>query len=90
MHLVSFYIDSRERTCGTQIFAGTTAYTACLVDSRNVGRCLVVGVAGYHLDGADRTVAGAVAAFHTIGQRNTVFLDPYGMTYLGGCLQLMG
>ena len=90
MLFVAFYVDGREGTCRTQILTGTTAYATVFVDSRNVGRCLVVGVAGYHLNGTDRTVAGAVAAFHTIGQRNTVFLDPYGMTYLGGCLQLMG
>ena len=89
MHLVSFYIDSRERTCGTQIFAGATAYAACIIDSRNVGRCLVVGVAGHHLDGANRTVAGTIAALYPVGQWNTVLLNPYGMTNLCGGLQLM-
>ena len=89
MHLVSFYIDSRERTCGTQIFAGATAYAACIIDSRNVGRCLVVGVAGHHLNGTNRTMAGTVATLHTVGQWYTVLLDPYGMTNLRGGLQLM-
>ena len=90
MHFMAFYVDGREGTCRTQVLTGTTAYAACLVDSRYVGRRLVVWVAGHHLDGANRTMAGTVAALYTISQRNTVFLNPYGMTNLCGGLQFMG
>ena len=89
MHFMAFYVDGREGSCRTQVLTGTTAYATVLVDSRYVGRCLVVWVAGHHLDGANRTVAGTVAALYPIGQWNTVLLNPYGMTYLGGYLVFM-
>ena len=90
MLFVAFYVDGREGTCRTQILTGTTAYATVFVDSRNVGRCLVVGVAGHHLDGADRTVTGTVATLYSVGQWDTVLLNPYSMTNLCGGLQLMG
>jgi hypothetical protein len=34
-------------------------------------------------------VAGTVATLYTIGQRDAVFLDPYGMAYLRRDLDLM-
>ena len=89
MHLVAFYVDGREGTCRTQVLAGTTAYATVFVDGRYVGRCLVIWVAGHHLDGANRTVAGTVATLYTISQWYTVLLNPYSMTNLRGGLQLM-
>ena len=38
----------------------------------------------HHLYGADRAVAGAVAALHLIGDADAILLYPYGMTYLDG------
>ena len=90
MHFVSFNVDGREGTCRTQVLAGATAYAAGLVDGGDVGRRLVVGVGGYHLDGTLRTVACTVAARHTVGERYAVLSYPYGMAYLRGGLHLDG
>ena len=82
MYLVSLDIDGREGTGRTQVFAGATAYAAGFVDCGNVGRLLVIRVRGYHLDGTDRAMAGTVATLYTVGQRDTVLLNPYGMAHL--------
>ena len=82
MHFMAFYIDGREGTCRTQVLTGTTAYATVLVDSGYIGRLLVVGVAGHHLDSIYGTVACTIAALHTIGQWDTILLNPYCMTNL--------
>ena len=82
MYFMSLNIDSREGTSRTDIFTGTTANAGCVIDSGNHGRLLIVLIKWYHLNGSCRTVAGAVAALHLVGNRHTVLLDKDGMTYL--------
>ena len=83
VYLVPFYVYCRERTCRTQVLAGTTANTTLLVDSRNKWVVLVV-VKVNHLDGSRRTMALTVATFSLTSHGNTVLAYPYGMTNLCG------
>ena len=78
--------NSREGTRRTDVLTSATANTGRLVDNRHHGRLLIVLVEHDHLDGPCRTVTGTVAAVHTVGQRNAVLLNPYGMTNLKGGL----
>ena len=89
MLFVTFDVDSREGTRRTQIFAGSAANAAGLVDGRDVGRLLVVRIAGNHLDGSHRTVACTVATLHTVVDGHTVLLDEHGVTNLRGSLQFV-
>jgi hypothetical protein len=82
MYFMSFYIDSRERTGGTNIFAGAATDTRFHVDRGYPRRILVFFVKGNHRDGTCRTVTGTVAAIHTIADGDTVLLDPNGMANL--------
>ena len=50
MHFVSFDVDGREGTGGTQILAGSAADATALVDGGDIGRLFVVGVARNHID----------------------------------------
>ena len=86
MHFVAFHIDGREGTGGTEVLAGTAADAALLVDGGHVGRFVVIGIAGHHLDGSCGTVALAVAAVYTVGEHQTVLLNPYGVANLRRCL----
>ena len=82
MYFMSLNVDSGERTSGTNILAGTAAYTGFLVDDRHHGRLLVILVEHHHLNGSCWAVAGTVATLHAVGDRHTVLLDPHGMAYL--------
>jgi len=82
MYFMSFYIDSRERTGGTNIFAGAATDTRFHVDRGYPRRILVFFVKGNHRDGTCRTVTGTVAAIHAIADGDTVLLDPYSMANL--------
>lgn len=86
MVLVSFHIDGTERTCRTEVLTGTAADTPLRVYHRYLRRIGVVRVRSYHLYGSCRTVAGAVTAFHSVGQRHAVLFHPYGMADLDGGL----
>ena len=88
MYLVPLYVDGREGACGAQVFAGSAADAACRVYGGHFHFYAVGGGVWYHGDGPCRTVAGAVAALHTVGQWDAVLLDPYGMAYLRGGLDL--
>lgn len=69
---MSFYIYSRERTCGTDIFTGTAANADALIDRRYLYDVAVGLLEVYHVDGTCRTVTGAVAATYTVSQHHTV------------------
>ena len=86
MLFVTFDVDGAEGTCRTQIFTGSAANAAGFVDCREVGRLLVVRIAGNHFDGTHRTVACTVATLDTIVDGHTVLLDEHGVTYLCGSL----
>ena len=77
MCLVAFDVDSRERSCGTQIFAFAASDAARLIDSRH----LSVGRVD-HLNGMHGAVLGAVAATHMVGQHNAVLAYPHRLTGL--------
>ena len=83
MSFMSFHIDGTEGAGRTEVLAGTATDATLGVDNGYLHRMLVGGITGHHLDGSRRTMAGAVAALHPVGQRNTVFPDPYGMTDAG-------
>ena len=82
MYFMTFYIDGRERTGGTNIFAGTTTDTDVHVNRGNPRRLLILFVKSNHRDGTSRTMTGTVAAIHAIADGNTVLLDPNGMANL--------
>ena len=90
MHLVTLDIDGRERARRTDILTGTAADAHILIDYGNLQRLLIIRIGRYHLDGTSRTVTSTVAARHTVGERNTVLLDPDGMANLNrGFLHLV-
>ena len=84
MPLVSFDIYRTERTRGTQVLACPATDATLSVNHRNLGRLIVIGIYMHHKDGSRRTVARTVATFHPVGNRQTVFPYPHGMTYAGG------
>jgi len=79
-----FHIDCAERACRTQVFTCAAADAAFGIDNRYFGGLRISGARSHHLYGADRAVAGAVAALYLIGDANAILLYPYGMTYLDG------
>ena len=83
---MSFYINGREWTGRTNIFACTTTNACVFVDSGDARTWLVIGIRKYHLDGAGWTVTSTVATTYTIGKRYAIFLDPYGMSNLNTSL----
>ena len=81
VHLVSFHVDSGERTCWAEILAGTAAYAALCVNGWNL-RKILVAVRVNHLYGTCRTVARTVAARYLLLRRYAVLLYPDGMANL--------
>lgn len=62
MYFVSFNVDCGERSCRTQVLAGTAAYAPFLIDCRNHQRLRIIRILPYHPDGSARAVTCAVAA----------------------------
>ena len=81
---MSFHIDCAERACRTQVITCAAADAAFGIDNGYLGGLRISGVRSHHLYGADRAVAGAVAALHLIGDADAILLNPYGMTDLDG------
>ena len=73
-----------ERTRRTQVLACSATDATLSVDDRNLRRLFVLGIHVYHQYGSRRTVTGTVATFNSIGNRQTILLNPYGMTYTSG------
>lgn len=84
MPLVSLDVYRTERTCGTKVLACPATDATLSVYHRNLGRLIVIGINMHHKDGSRRTVARTVATFNSIGNRQTILLNPYGMTYTSG------
>ena len=89
MDFMALNIDGGEGTGGTEMLAGTATDASALVDSGYVGRLVVIGIAGHHLDGSRGTMAGTVATINAIGENQAVFLNPYGVADLRGCFQFL-
>lgn len=84
MPLISLNIYRTERTRRTQILACSATDATLGVDNWNLGRLVVLGIHVHHHYGSRRTMAGTVAAAHSVGHRQTVFLYPHGMTDADG------
>ena len=87
---MSLHVDGAERTRRTQVLACAAPDAPLGIDGRNPDGVHVAAVGGHHQDSPRGTMAGAVAALHTVGQRNAVLPDPYGMTDAGGGFLLDG
>ena len=84
MPLMSLNVYRTERTRGTQILACSATDATLRVDNGYLRRLVVLGIHVHHQYGPRRTMAGTVAAAHTVGHGQTVFLYPHGMTDAGG------
>ncbi len=82
MHFVTFHIDGTEWTGWTEVLAGSAADAIGFVDGWDIYASGVVLVERNHFDGSRWTMAFTVSAIHTVRHRNTVLLDPHGMTDL--------
>lgn len=81
---MSLDVYRTERTCGTKVLACSATYATLSVYHRNLGRLIVIGINMHHKNGSRRTMARTVATFNSIGNRQTILLNPYGMTYTSG------
>ena len=84
MPLMSLNVYRTERTGGTQILACSATDATLRVDNGYLRRLVVLGIHVNHQYGPRRTMAGTVAAAHTVGHGQTVFLYPHGMTDADG------
>ena len=84
MGVVAFHINGAERTCRTKVLACTASYTTFGVDNRYLQLLLASILHIYHLYGSGGAMTLAIATCLTVAHRNTVFPDPYSMTYLHG------
>ena len=93
MVFVTFYIDSAERTCRTQVFASTATDTAFRIDNRDhyglvlfavfaTSSMAVTAVERNHLYSSDRTMSSTIPAIYSIGKRDAVLFHPHGVAYL--------
>ena len=82
MYFVPLHVDGTEWFRRTEILARSASDATAQVDGRELWRSLVVRVCRNHHDGSRRTVAGAVATFHSIGEDDAILLRPHRMTYL--------
>ena len=82
MVFVSLDIYGTERTRRTKIFTRTATDATFSVHDRNFGCIRPAGFRGHHSNSSRRAMAGAVATLDTIGERNTIGANPYGMTDL--------
>ena len=81
---MTFYIQGTERTGRAKILTRAATDTFLFIYDRNLEGVGVRGVGGNHLDSFRRTMALTVVAGLSVAQRNTVFLNPYGVSYLYG------
>lgn len=82
MHFVALYMDGAERLCRTEVLACSATDASAHIYGWELESVFVVLVDRHHDDGSRRTVAGTVAAFHSIRKDDAVLLRPDGMTNL--------
>ena len=82
MCFVTFYVNSGERPYRADIFAGAATDAGSFVDGGNVGRHIVVGIGGHHLDCAYGTMTLAVATRSLTLCRDALTDHDDGMTKL--------
>ena len=78
MYFVALYMDGAERLCRTEVLASSATDASAHIYSRELEPVLIAFVDRHHDDGSRRTVAGAVAAFHSIRKDDAVLLRPAG------------
>ena len=94
VNLMPHHIDGGERTCRTEILAGSAAYALLGVDGRYhkvlaviallaAASVTVVPLERHHLYGSGRTMPCAVAALLAVPHRDTVVHHPLRMADLG-------
>ena len=81
---MSFYIQGTERAGRTQILARAATDTFLFIYDWNLEGVGVRGVGGDHLDSFRRTMALTIVAGLPVAQRDAVFLNPDGVSYLYG------
>ena len=89
VHFVSFYIDGAEGPCGTEVLALAAAYTFLGIFYRHFDN-FAVDLFLHHLNRPCGTVTRTSTAVVTIGDRDAVLLNPYGVTDMDGGLLLFG
>lgn len=82
MHFVALYVDGTERLCRTEVLACSATDASAHIYGRELESVLIAFVDRHHDDGSRRTVAGTVAAFHSIRKDDAVLLRPDGMANL--------
>lgn len=87
---MSLHIYGTEGTRRTEVLAGSATDTPLCVHYGYLRRVGIIGIVRHHLYGTCRTMACAVAACHTVGQRQTVVLHPNSVTCLYGRLVRSG
>lgn len=90
MYFVSFNVNCGERSCRTQILAGTASDASFLIDCRNHQRLRVIRILPDHTDGSGRAVTCTVAAADFISIHDAVIKIHYSVSYLDGRLLLPG
>lgn len=78
MVFVAFHIDGAEGAARTKILTCTAADALLRIDNRDLDALLRLD----HRDGTCRAMTGAIAAFHAVGERYAIFLNPHGMANL--------
>ena len=81
---MSLDIQGTERTGRAKILARAATDTFLFVYDRNLEGIGVRRVGGDHLDSVCRAMALTIVAGLPVAQRNTVFLNPDGVSYLYG------
>lgn len=84
MYRVSFHINRAERACRTKVLAGSAADAPFGIHNGDSDRVHIFTVGRDHQYRTRRAMTGTVAALHSIGQRNAILPDPYGMADTGG------
>ena len=81
---VPLHIDGTEWTCRTQILTRPAPDTPFGIDNRYSDRVRSFDIRRDHQYRSRRTMTGTVAALHTVGQRDAILSNPYGMPDAGG------
>ena len=89
VHGVSFYINGAERPCGTEVLALAATDTFLGIYYRHF-HTIAVNLLLHHLNRPCGAVTRTSTAVVTVGHRDAVLLNPYGVTDMDGGLLLFG